>query len=76
MLLYVVFRAYLLMGRRSGILIKVDSSTFQLCVWRGPLHIYNQWVAINLMRDFVAAVTVFSFPLAAFSYQELQVNLK
>lgn len=63
------------MGERSGALIKGDSSTFQLCVWRGPLHIYNQWAAIKLMRDFVAAV-IFSFPLAAFSHQELQVNLK
>ena len=40
------------------------------------LHIYNQWVAIKLMRDFVIAIIVFSFPLAAFSHQELQVNLK
>lgn len=62
------------MDRRSGALIKEDSSTFRLCVWRGP-HIYNQWAAIKLMRDFVAAV-IFSFLLAAFSHQELQVNLK
>lgn len=61
------------MGRRSGALIKEDSSTFQLCVWRGPLHIYNQWTAIKLMRYFVTPVI---FSLAAFSYQELQVNLK
>lgn len=63
------------MDRRSGALIKEDSSTFRLCLGRGPLHIYNQWAAIKLMRDFVAAV-IFSFLLAGFSHQELQVNLK